>query len=48
LKDRDLFGKHRRGYEDKIKMDLEEIRWKSEHWIHSSQIRIRWQALWTQ
>lgn len=40
-----MFGKPRRGYEDKIKLYLKEIRWKNVDWIHSSQIRISWQAL---
>jgi hypothetical protein len=39
-----LFGKPRRGYEVKIKMYLQEIRWRNVDWIHSH-IRISWQAL---
>jgi hypothetical protein len=38
-------GKHRRGWEDSIKMDLGDIGWGVTDWINLAQDREQWSAL---
>jgi hypothetical protein len=38
-------GRPRRRWEDKIKMDLQEVGWGSMDWIQLAQDRHRWRAL---
>jgi hypothetical protein len=38
-------GRHRRRWEDNIKMDIREVRWKDMNWIDLAQDRDRWRAL---
>jgi hypothetical protein len=42
-----LLGRPRRRREDKIKMDLQEVRCVSVDWIELAQVRDRWRALVT-
>jgi hypothetical protein len=37
--------RHRRTWEDNIKMDLRKTRWADVNWIYLAQERDRWQAL---
>jgi hypothetical protein len=39
------FGRSRRRWEDRIRMDLREIGWGSVDWIQLAQDRDRWRAL---
>jgi hypothetical protein len=39
------FGRHRRRWEDNIKMDLEEVGGEGKDWIELAQDRDRWRAL---
>jgi hypothetical protein len=45
LKGRDHSERHRRRWEDSIRIDLKEIRWKSVDWIRLAQDRDQWRAL---
>jgi hypothetical protein len=38
-------GRPRRGWEDNIKMDLQEVGWRGMDWIDMAQDRDRWWAL---
>ena len=38
-------GRHRRRWEDNIKMDLQEVGWGCRDWIELAQDRDRWRAL---
>ena len=38
-------GRHRRGWEDNIKMDLQEVECGGMDWIELAQDRDRWRAL---
>jgi hypothetical protein len=38
-------GRHRRGWEDTIKMDLREMGWSGIDWIDVAQDRDQWRAL---
>jgi hypothetical protein len=38
-------GRHRRSWEDNIKMDLREIEWQVVDWIHLAQDGVKWRAL---
>jgi hypothetical protein len=38
-------GRHRRRWEDNIKIDLQEVGWEGMDWIDLAQDRDRWQAL---
>jgi hypothetical protein len=38
-------GRLRRRWEDNIKMDLREVRWRGIDWINLAQDRDRWRAL---
>jgi hypothetical protein len=38
-------GRHRRRWEDNIKMDLKEVGWESMDWIDLAEDRDRWRAL---
>jgi hypothetical protein len=40
-----LFGRPRRRCEDNIRMDLRELGWEDEDWIHLAQDRDQWQAV---
>jgi hypothetical protein len=40
-----LLRRPRRRWEDQIKMDLREISWEGEEWIHVAQDRDWWQAV---
>jgi hypothetical protein len=40
-----LLGRHRRRWEDNIKMDLREVGWGGMDWIDLAQDRDRWRAL---
>jgi hypothetical protein len=35
-------GRHRRRWEDNIRMDLSEIRWAGMDWIHLAQDSVQW------
>jgi hypothetical protein len=37
-------GRHRRRWEDNIRMDIMEIGWEGVDWIHLSQDRDQWRA----
>ena len=39
-------GRHRRGWEDNIKIDLQEMGCEGMDWIEMAQDRDRWRALW--
>jgi hypothetical protein len=39
------FGRHRRGWEDNIKMDLREMRWEGMDWTDLAQDRDQWRVL---
>jgi len=39
-----LFGRHRRRWEDNIKMDLREIGIYGANWIRLAQDKVHWQA----
>jgi hypothetical protein len=38
-------GRPRRRWEDSMKMDVREIRWKGVNWIHLAQDRHQWRAV---
>ena len=38
-------GRHRRRWEDNIKMDLKEVGWRRGDWMELAQVRDRWRAL---
>jgi hypothetical protein len=38
-------GRHRHRWEDNIKMDLQQVKWRGMDWIDMAQDRDRWQAL---
>jgi hypothetical protein len=38
-------GRHRRRWEDNIRMDLREVRWEGMDWIHLAQDRDQWWAV---
>jgi len=38
-------GRHKSRWEDNIRMDLREIRWKGVDWVHLAQDRDQWRAL---
>jgi hypothetical protein len=38
-------GRHRRKWEDSIKMDLKEMGWGFVDWINLAQVRCRWRAV---
>jgi hypothetical protein len=38
-------GRHRRRWEDNIRMDLREIGWEDVNWIHLAQDRDQWRAV---
>jgi len=38
-------GRHKRGREDNIRMDLREIGWEGVDWTHLAEDRDQWQAL---
>jgi hypothetical protein len=38
-------GRHRREWEDNIRMDLKETAWEVADWIHLSQGSVQWRAL---
>jgi len=38
------FGRHRRGWEDNIKMDFQEVGFGGTDWIELAQVRGRWRA----
>ena len=45
LQERDLWGRHRRRWEDSIRMDLEEISINAGNWVDSALDRNYWRAL---
>jgi hypothetical protein len=38
-------GRHRRRWEDNIKMDFQEVEWEGMDWIDMAQDRDRWRAV---
>jgi hypothetical protein len=38
-------GRHRRRWEDKIRMDIQEVEWTGMSWIDLNQDRDRWRAV---
>jgi hypothetical protein len=38
-------GRPRRGWEDKIRMDIQEVEWRGKDWIDLNQDRDRWKAI---
>jgi hypothetical protein len=45
LEGKKQLGRHRRRWEDNIKMDLRDIGWGGTDWINLAQDRDKWQAL---
>jgi hypothetical protein len=45
LEGKRALGRHRRGWEDNIKIDLREIAWGSIDSINLAQVRDQWRAL---
>jgi hypothetical protein len=43
--ERRQLGRPRRSWVDNIRMDLREIEWEGEDWIHLAQMRDQWRAL---
>jgi len=40
-----LRGRHRRRWEENVRMDLTEIGWEGVEWMHLTQDRDKWRAL---
>ena len=47
LREKDHFGKHRRRWEDNIKMDLQEVGCGGMDWFELAQVSDRWRTLVT-